>query len=197
MNIAVLLDHIRSTAQLGLNYSKDEYDRARYAQLLTLASHSYAEMSGLVEEVVLARFREELGHVTPKVGINAALFDDGGRLLLSRRADDGLWELPGGWVDAGESPQRAAERELHEELAITARTISIIDVFSRMPGDFGSPHTSCHLLFHCEADVKNARTSSESIDFGFFSRTKTVAWHRDHGSFAERAWRYFDSFVAR
>lgn len=51
-----------------------------------------------------------------------ALVRNDGRLLLARRPEGkpmaGLWELPGGKVEGGESPQAALSRELREELAI-------------------------------------------------------------------------------
>ena len=44
------------------------------------------------------------------------------RILLARRPDHlhqgGLWEFPGGKVDAGEGARQALDRELAEELAI-------------------------------------------------------------------------------
>jgi 8-oxo-dGTP diphosphatase len=52
----------------------------------------------------------------------AALVRDDGRLLLAQRPEGkamaGLWEFPGGKVEAGESPQAALSRELREELSI-------------------------------------------------------------------------------
>lgn len=39
----------------------------------------------------------------------------GGRVLAARRPDGG-WEFPGGKVEAGESPEQAAVREISEEL---------------------------------------------------------------------------------
>src|SRR5216684_2388143 len=52
----------------------------------------------------------------------AALVDTDGRVLLARRPPGkpmaGLWEFPGGKVDAGETPEVALIRELAEELAI-------------------------------------------------------------------------------
>lgn len=55
------------------------------------------------------------------VVVAAALYDDRGRVLLAQRRDDdrhhpGLWEFPGGKVEAGESLPAALARELHEEL---------------------------------------------------------------------------------
>lgn len=47
-----------------------------------------------------------------------ALFVDGDRLLLVRKTYGSGWGIPGGYVDAGESPAAACRRELKEELGI-------------------------------------------------------------------------------
>ncbi len=54
-----------------------------------------------------------------------ALVDSDGRVLLAQRPEGksmaGLWEFPGGKVDAGETPEFALMRELEEELGIETR----------------------------------------------------------------------------
>lgn len=54
----------------------------------------------------------------------AALVRGDGRLLLAQRPEGktmaGLWEFPGGKVEAGEIPEAALVRELHEELGVKA-----------------------------------------------------------------------------
>lgn len=51
-----------------------------------------------------------------------ALIDADGRVLLARRPEGkamaGLWEFPGGKVEADESPEAALTRELYEELSV-------------------------------------------------------------------------------
>ena len=57
--------------------------------------------------------------------VAAALVDADNRVLVAQRPKDkqlgGLWEFPGGKVDAGERPEPALIRELAEELGITVK----------------------------------------------------------------------------
>lgn len=57
------------------------------------------------------------------VDVHVMLIDDGGNVLLSQRRDrnpmfDGLWHLPSGKLDAGESVLDAAAREADEEVGV-------------------------------------------------------------------------------
>lgn len=58
------------------------------------------------------------------IDVVAALIEREGKLLLARRDASGdqagLWEFPGGKVEAGESQPAALVRELQEEMGITA-----------------------------------------------------------------------------
>ncbi|AMO72171.1 (deoxy)nucleoside triphosphate pyrophosphohydrolase [Sphingorhabdus sp. M41] len=62
----------------------------------------------------------------------AALIDKNGRVLLQKRPEGkpmaGLWEFPGGKVEAGETPEAALVRELKEELGINVQEPDIAPV---------------------------------------------------------------------
>ena len=84
----------------------------------------------LVEDEALARgcwsAERPSGAGLPLVLVVAvALVDVDGRVLIARRPEGkamaGLWEFPGGKVGAGETPEAALIRELHEELGIDTR----------------------------------------------------------------------------
>ncbi|MFI7384347.1 (deoxy)nucleoside triphosphate pyrophosphohydrolase [Streptomyces sp. NPDC049813] len=70
----------------------------------------------------------------PTLVVAAALYDDEGRLLAARRSAPadlaGRWELPGGKVEPGETPEHALTRELREELGVAAEPVD------RVPGEW-------------------------------------------------------------
>lgn len=60
------------------------------------------------------------------IAVVAALIVREGKLLIARRPQGrhmaGRWEFPGGKIERGETPERALERELSEELGVQTRT---------------------------------------------------------------------------
>ncbi|CAL1240967.1 NUDIX hydrolase [Candidatus Methylocalor cossyra] len=70
----------------------------------------------------------------PAIGVGALVFDDRGRILLIRRDQEpavGLWSLPGGRLEPGESLVQCCVREVREETGLTVRPGPIVAVVER------------------------------------------------------------------
>lgn len=74
----------------------------------------------------------------PIVGVGAVVLDEGGRVLLVKRANEplkGEWSLPGGAVDVGETLDHAIRREVKEETSVEIDVGPIVDVLDRIRYD--------------------------------------------------------------
>lgn len=187
MDILPLLDEIATIARNGLNFSENPYDRERYERLLALASQYYGQALDLPPEEVRQRLSAELGYITPKVGADAAIFDQDGKILLVRRADDGRWCLPCGWVDPNEAPAAAAVREVKEETGLEVRVLQLVNVFARPPGAGFGPHSAVAVVYLCEITGGELQISHESLEARYWRIEEVPTWHEMHRIYASSA----------
>jgi ADP-ribose pyrophosphatase YjhB (NUDIX family) len=105
----------------------------------------------------------------PKVAV-IALVTHKNRVLLVQRAVEpqkGKWTLPGGYMDAGEMPHEALQRELLEEVALEVKIFDLLDIFpmasssGRPPGIVlafrAKPADDLHVGLTCADDACDAR----------------------------------------
>jgi 8-oxo-dGTP pyrophosphatase MutT (NUDIX family) len=65
------------------------------------------------------------------LGCSAVLLDESGEnVLLTRRADNGQWCLPGGRVEPGESVAEACAREVREETGLQVQVVRLTGIYS-------------------------------------------------------------------
>jgi ADP-ribose pyrophosphatase YjhB (NUDIX family) len=160
---------IEALAQAGLHYAESEYDLDRYRQLKKLAAEIVADHTHLPEEQVLDEFAVAEGYATPKVDVRAAVVQDG-RLLMVRERIDGGWTLPGGWVDVGDRPAEAAERETLEESGYQVKAVRLVGVYDANRVGEMRFHHAFKLVFLCELNGGEATTSYETTEVGWFKQ---------------------------
>jgi len=73
----------------------------------------------------------------PIVGVGAIVIKDGRVLLVQRAAPPsrGLWAIPGGSLEAGETLQQGAEREIREETGVVVRAGAPVYAFDFLQYD--------------------------------------------------------------
>lgn len=163
------VQQLQATAQTGLTFAGNPWDRERYEGLLGLAAEMAAEHTNASIPQVRALFETERGYATPKVEVRGAVFR-GAKILLVRELTDGLWSLPGGWADVGDTPAEAIEREIREETGLAARVRKVIGVFDRdRQGHPPSAYSVYKLLFACELLGGELTTSYETPEVAFFA----------------------------
>lgn len=64
------------------------------------------------------------------VGAGVAVLDPQNRVLLQRRSDNGLWNIPSGTMELGESLEQTARRELLEETGLEAGQLTFFSLIS-------------------------------------------------------------------
>lgn len=149
--LAAFLEQVLATAQAGLTYSQDPFDIARFEALRNAAATLIASQSELDPEAIARWIALDSGYPTPKLDVRALILDDAGRLLLVQERSDGLWTLPGGWCDIGESPAGAVVREVVEETGLECRAVQLLALFDKLkhPHPPQLPHAH-KAFFLCE-----------------------------------------------
>jgi ADP-ribose pyrophosphatase YjhB (NUDIX family) len=124
MNILQWARKVQAIAQNGLEFSKDPFNRERFEQLQELVAAILTSEVSLAPGQLQGLWKGDEGYATPKVDVRGGVFR-AGRVLLVRERSDGKWTLPGGWVDVGDAPSFAVEREIREESGYLAKAVKL------------------------------------------------------------------------
>jgi len=104
----------------------------------------------------------------PKVA-SGVVVKRNGKVLLVRRAYNpkkGFWTLPVGYVDAGEHPARAAERECREETGLNIQTVKLLDIIS----DQEHPRGAHIIIFYQGEVIDGDLKAGDDVDkVGFYT----------------------------
>ena len=142
-NILEWARKVQAIAQNGLAFTRDEFDRLRFQQLQGLVSEILTSELNITSAQLAGVWQGEEGYATPKVDVRGGVFQQD-RVLMVRERSDGKWTLPGGWVDVGDGPAFAVEREIREESGYLAKAVRLAAVYDRSNPKHGHPPTILH-----------------------------------------------------
>lgn len=112
------------------------------------------------------------------VGAVTVIMDNEQRILLQKRKSTsyGMWGLPGGLMELGESTEDTARREVLEETGLTIGKLNLIDVFSGpdnfliVPnGDEFYSVTVAYYTYDMDGDIKIDESESLELKFVYIS----------------------------
>jgi ADP-ribose pyrophosphatase YjhB (NUDIX family) len=169
-------ESLSAIARTGLGFTQSLYEKERFEEVLKVAADiraaaiEEAEADALFDEWLATVGEGVAGYVTPKVAVAAVVGNDAHEILLTQRADSGVWLYPVGWADVGYSPAEVAIKEVYEETGIEVEPVSVIAVFDGLRLGFARlPLYS--IVFHCKVLGGELRGHPlETRDVGFFGR---------------------------
>ncbi|MGM7719585.1 NUDIX hydrolase [uncultured Metabacillus sp.] len=115
----------------------------------------------------------EITSVYPAVTV--IIFDKEGRILLQKRKDVGLWGLPSGHVEPGETVEQAAKREVFEETGLHIEIEKLIGVYSDPSSQvfyYPDGRVVHFITTYFSARIAGGKLHidlNESLEVGFFS----------------------------
>lgn len=155
-------------AQSGLAYSRDVFDKERFEQVRDISARIMALGSGLPIRLVKDVFCNETGYQTPKVDCRGVIFHEDKILLV--KESNGLWSLPGGWVDVNQSVGNNTVKEVKEEAGLDVVPIRLIALLDRNLHNkpvYG--YGICKAFVQCEVISGKFEKNKETIDCRYFS----------------------------
>lgn len=110
-------------------------------------------------------------HIIPAA--SAIVVNDEGKILLQQRSDNGLWALPGGTMEIGESIGETVIREVKEETGFDVQPEYIVGIYTNPKhiiafsnGEVRQQFSAC---FACSIVGGRLQVSNESSEVKFFS----------------------------
>jgi ADP-ribose pyrophosphatase YjhB (NUDIX family) len=121
---------------------------------------------------------------TPKIAVNVLVFNEKGEVLLALRRDNGLWCIPGGHMDLGETLAQACLRELYEETGLKADLLHLVGVYSNPKDSLhiaqGPEWHTVRVSFLCKIVGGEIRPSEETSEIRYFDVGRLPPLITDH-----------------
>lgn len=97
------------------------------------------------------------------IGVFGIIFNDQKEVLLCHRQDYDLWNLPGGAMELGETPEETIKRELKEEIGVDVEVIRLVGVYTK------PEQADMVFCFECKLLDTNIVLNEEADQFAWFS----------------------------
>ena len=112
-----------------------------------------------------------VSYASSKATAGALVEDDDGRVLLARRAHEpfrGRWDIPGGFLEAGEHPLDGLRRELHEETGLDVEPGEFLGVWMDRYGGDSTAEATLNLYWTARVIGGDAEAADDVDELRWF-----------------------------
>ena len=167
-----LLDEIKklkAISDIGMLYSKNDYDKELYTELQDISFKLLSMVSGNSIEILKAQFPAATDYPTAKIDIRGLVLSPQNKILLVKESADGKWSLPGGWADIGYSPKETVIKEFKEETGLDITVKILLAVFDkRFHAHPPQPFYVYKMVFYCEPTSFEFTKGFDVLDVQYF-----------------------------
>lgn len=121
-----------------------------------------------------------MAYKTPAVTVDAVIIKDDSIVLVKRKNPpfQGMWALPGGFVEYGETVESAVAREAKEETGLTVDIVRLLGVYSDPKRDPRGPTVG--VVFICKMIGGELKADTDAKEVGYFRLNELQGLAFDH-----------------
>jgi len=163
------IKRLKSIADTGLLYCKNEYDKERYLELQQISYNLLHKFSELSIDELKFMLPQATDYPTAKVDIRGIALNAENKILLVQESIDGKWSLPGGWGDIGYSPKETIIKEFKEETGLDVVPERLLAVFDKkFHAHPPQPFYVYKFAFYCKATSTKITKGFDVLDVKYF-----------------------------
>ena len=164
------IKRLKAITEVGLLYSKNEYDKERYVELQQISFRLLSHLTELSIEELKLMFPAAKDYPTAKVDIRGLMISNDNKILLVKESLDGKWSLPGGWGDIGYSPKETIVKEFKEETGLDVIPERLLAVFDKkMHAHPAQPFYVYKMVFYCKQLSAEITKGFDILDVQYFA----------------------------
>jgi 8-oxo-dGTP diphosphatase len=162
MTLEQFVIKVLGIAKIGKKFSKDPYALENYEELYTLGQEMASTMMPPQEACTI--FERDV-YPTPNLSVRVIITDQDNRVLFVRERQDGMWSIPGGWVDLFQSVEKAAVAEALQEAGVVVSINRILAMYQREKHkDYPTLLSETCIYFHAKIESGEPHPGFETLD---------------------------------
>lgn len=171
IDIYQIADELRAAANQGLHYATNIYDRERCKNMLSISARLVSTLENKTSDEVMEDYLDNMSHFSPILAADAAVFKEDS-ILLIKRQDNGLWAMPGGLVNVGESWSDGCIRELYEEAGVKGDIVRLLGLFDSRRWGCRRRLQLYSAVFEVSIDSSKPSPGPEASDVRFYKESE-------------------------